>query len=336
MAAKVPRERLIGTLLYKKNGFTELLSPNTYPQEIYERHILRLSGIHTKVGTVDGVAVAENPLTLLKAIQVRFGSNAWVDIPGPDLHVLSHYIMQRPGRPAPGLLASTGDKNSDDTFGVDLELPFALKDMVAPRRGFFPANRYTSPAVGLRINWGSESDMVNGGTFSTNQLDSCQVDVIGREWSGQPEFEAAKNYFLHKRISAVTPTNGSALVKYPIEIPRDASRLRGVLIKTYQDSPETPDLTVISDTADLTLIYGTTDRKYEYTYGLLRSINERDYGIALPPGYVFIDLAPDGDFGALQDTTAGLFQILFNTNAVAAAQIRCTFVRYEPGIGFQE
>jgi hypothetical protein len=328
MAAKVPRLRKLGSLAYVKNNFSEMLSPNLFPQLIYSFLFFRLSGSITTGAGALGTAVAENPYTLIKSIQVKIAGTDFIDIPATDLRILAHYIGQRPGV-APTSTAVANTASATQSFKADLMLPFSLTDMhfSGRRRGFFASNRY--PTVSLRINWGSEEDLIAAGGYATKAVDAgCVLDVWAEEWSQEPAFESASNLLLHKRGQQTVDANGVVLTNYSIELPRDPSLLRGVLIKQFTDVPETPITTLFTALKAITLRYGKTDRKLEFDYETLQRINTRDYGIALPNGYVFLDLAPDGDFARLQDTTSGVFELLVDSASVANAKIRTTFVRY--------
>lgn len=328
MSAKPPRRKTVGTLNYTANQTDTLLGENKFPAYLYEDLYLRLSGSHQKVGTVNPTLVPENPLTCVNFIRNTIGDTDFIKAPLTDLAVLSSYIFRRPGRVPSNLVPSTADRNSTDSFSADIWLPYIQPDMIDARRGIFPSNRYTN--VSLNVDWADHNAMVTGGTLTTNQLNTTKIDVVAQEWTGEKAYENATNYQLHKRVSFLYNTNGQALVDQLIEIPRDPSQLRGVLVKFIVPSPETPQPigTGALSTDKVSLLFNKNDHKIDHTWGALQTQNTDDYGIQLPDGYYFFDLAPDGDRARLQDTTSGVYELQVNCQAVGSQQLRILPVRY--------
>lgn len=333
MTAAVPRERRVGTILYSKNTYgQDLFGPNGgLPLSVLKNYTLRLSGSLTIAGgTTNGTTVPENPRTLIKAIQIvvtGLTGDTFVDIPLTDLVVMSHYIGRRPG------LAPTETPVSSGAAGVysflgEYRLPFALEDMSNPYRGFFASNRYAQ--VRLRILWGSEEDLVSGGDRTKTVAATTTCDIWQEDFGFDVMFEGKKDYLLHQRVQTKNVTiNNVVQTNFEIEIPRTPAFLRGVLLKTMTDVPETGITTLMGGENQITLMYNDSDRKFEYTWNQLVRKNREDYRISLPTGYVFIDLSPLGDFSLLQNMlNLNKISLRIDNSAVANAIIRMTLLKY--------
>lgn len=339
--ANVPRERKIGTIAYVASSFgTDLFGPNGgLPLLPYEYWVLRLSGTLTADALADGTIVAENPRTLIKAVQVvvtGLTGDTFIDLPLTDLVVLSHYIGRRPSM-APDedpVTLTEVQIGGAITFYGEYAIPFNLEDMANPYRGMFAANRYAQ--VRLRVQWGNEVDFIalSAGTVT---LSNTKVDVWVREYAFEPRFETATDLLLHQRTTVRRDSiNAVVLTDFDVEIPRTAAFLRGILLKQYTSTaaaPETAISTLLTGEAPITLLYNDTDRKYEFTHDQLRRQNRENYARGgvnnLPTGYTFLDLSPKGDFSLLQNLlNLQKMVVRVNTASVANAILRTTLVKY--------
>lgn len=336
MTAEVPRERRIGQINFVRNNFgQDLVSPN-FPLLDYEWLVLRLSGsVTVSGGTTDGTVGVEAPFSLVKSIQVvvtGLTGDTFVDIPMSELRVITHMIGRRPAlEPKFAAPAATVGTN---TFFAEVYLPFALEDMSNPYRGFFASNRYGQ--VRLRIQWGNEEDLINGGDRTEVVDATTLIEVFGREYSYNPTFELANDLLLNQRVFVKDISiNNSAQTNFEIEIPRTASFLRGILLKQFvQTTFEQPINTLINGDQQVTLLYNDLDRKYEYKWNQLTRQNFEMYRGDFPlvgglPFYAFLDLSPRGDFARLQNMlNLQKIAIRVDNNAVANAFLRVVLLKY--------
>ena len=331
MYVNPPIERLIGNLAYAETTLVELVSPNHWPADIYDTLTLRLRGTHTK-GNGDGIAIDDDPFALLRRVHCYAGQGDFVSITGPDLRVLN--IIMKPDRNGRDVVhtPSVASAPGATAFSAVLGLPFQMPDMMDPRRGFWRSGRYGSSKFG--ITFGAPTDLASGET-GTNTITSCSVDVVAETWGGEPAFEAPPDrtkIILHKRTDQLYPTAGAVLTENRLLIPSDRSKLRGVLLKSYIPSPERA-VNLFGDNDPIKLLYNKEDVKIASTYRRIREANERQFGRALPPEYLWLDLAPDGDWNRLRDIEEGVYEVMVTTtNAVANSLIRALFVRYAPGL----
>jgi hypothetical protein len=345
-AAAAPRERLLGSLAYNRNGFSELIQGKGggLSAEIYDYFRLQLVGTEEKNSSLNFTVNDGNPFSLLKSIQTRHGSDAWNDISGKDLRQLSHKIHDeyRRAKEAPNTVATSNDATSvnpvQDVFSTNLYFPFRLDDMTlaGKRSGAWATNRYgasgaSTPSV--RVIFGNETDLTTeAGVVVKHDIINCQINVYGRVWSGDSKFEPAK-FLLNSRTTEFYDVNNTAWKDKKLEIKNRAAKLRGVLLYAYTDQPETPQTNLIPADAAITLLFNNSDRKYEYTAQYIQELNEANYGARLDDGYYYIDLAEDGDFGRLQDLSAGTFELVIGkTNAIANAKLRVVSEYYAPSM----
>lgn len=328
-------------MAFVRNAYTtpDLSGPNNgFPLRTYKQLLIDVQGTLTIAGgAADGLPVIENPRSLIKAIEIQLSGSplgdAFISMPLTDLVVLNmtEYRSLNSDPIEDGIESGAAGAY---TFRGRYVLPFVMPSFSNPYKGMFVAGKPGISQVSLRIRWGTEEDLVAGGD-RVKTISATTATVYGVDFTGFGGIESSKELFYHQRIASITKTyNATAGVDQDIIFPRTPAFLKGILMKQMTvdaNGVETPSTTLIRATDPIVFMLNTLDRKYDLTWEQVQERNRRDYRRTLPDGYIFLDMAPEGDEELIRlmlMTNFSEMKVRFNNASVANGVVRASLVKY--------
>lgn len=299
--------------------------PNTF---LYKNMMLRLSGTTTNTATVPTGSINENPLGLLRRIDlIADGRKLLWSIAGRDAFRLSQIMNGKVGE----LTAAPNTASSTVSFAASFVVHCEAKGLGRPIESYFDSRPFTK--VELRVQWGTVADIwsTNNGT-TVNAATQISMHL-------QQSLEGVEQIAFNRLLmfdEQATATSGSGTLSF--KIPR-AGLLMAILLRT--DASNAPSNAILEGSSVATFQL-KSDNNFIHKDGLrfdtLRNRNiielQLDTGSTggANTGYYWIDLSEDGLFTSLLNTydLNTLDLVLTNVAGAASQIVHPTYVYFEP------
>lgn len=275
MGLPVTLVRKLGTIDWTENKLKSLENgmPRNYE---YYRLWLRLSADITIV-TGATTAYIEAFWKLLKRVEIIANGNTVIkSLDGAALGRLAQFLHEK----LPNYSAVPTGVAANQTFNASLPIDFAMPRSVKPVDTLLNAPLFSS--LDLNILWGSKSDLYSADGANAT-INSANIEVESLEETSAEVFGGMvhKVHTLEKEVTAST-------TKFEIPL-TGVTRYRGFLI--YADDDGDPSDSIINSIQlkDGANIFRDTDWKN------LQDANYSDHKLsAVPTGWAFLDMCPDG------------------------------------------
>jgi hypothetical protein len=299
--------------------------PNTF---LYKNMMIRLSGTATNGGTGPTGSVNENPLGLIRRLDlIADGRKLLWSIAGRDAFRLSQIMNGKVGE----FTAAAATVSTTVPFAASFVVHNEAKGLGRPIESYFDSRPFTK--VELRVQWGTVSDVWS--TPQTTTINAVTQLSIHLQQSLEGVEQIAFNRLLMFDEQA-TATSGFGTLTF--KVPR-AGLLMAILLRT--DASLSPSNAILEGSTVATFQL-KSDNNFVHKDGLrfdtLRNRNvielQLDTGATggANTGYYWIDLSEDGLFTSLLNTydLNTLDLVLFNVAGAASQIVHPTYVFFEP------
>ena len=326
---QTPQDRLLFTVSYQASQTVRTFS-ETFPRSLYSGLELRLSGTISKTESCAGTLATNPSASFLRGLRIVADGEVVKDISGPNLRVLSHHIFRGQDSNFTDMTAGT---DSAEAFNGKLALDFAYPLAKNPAATLFPANRFGQ--IEFAVDWGARGDMLAGGSYSGESFPTSPTLEVRGEEIIDPAANSAE-YFLAKYRTVTNSISSLAQTEASYELPT-GEVVAGVLLHQKTSTPDTDIATLVVAGGDVIIRVNGSNRKLETTWRDLTEKNQRDYGIAMPTGFAFIDFMrgyprSGGDFNRALRADRGVSQLelLLDTASVGSASLEAVLVTLKP------
>lgn len=267
--------RKLGVIDFVSNKLKSLENglPRNYE---YYRLMLRLTADIT-IAAGGATAYTEAFWKLLKRVEVVANGNIVIkSFDGPAIGRLAQFFHEK----LPNYSAVPTAEGANQTFAALLPIDFAMPRSIKPVDTLLNGPLFSS--LDLNILWGSETDMYSANADKAT-INSAEVEVESLEEVSAQVFGGLvhKVHTLEKEVTASTSK---------FEIPLNGvTKYRGFLIHSEVDG--NPNNSVINS---IQLKDGGNIMR-DNDWANLQDANYSDHKLAaVPTGYAFIDMCPDG------------------------------------------
>ena len=265
--------------------------------------------------------LADNALSLLRSIRILADGETIKEFEPRQMRVYSHFVGR--GVDTDMTMITLGTDTAE-RFEARLELDFQFLRTRAPFLGWFPAFRYNQ--IGIEVDVGDFTSLVAGGTYTSVSYSTAPTVEVWGEEIQSPKAYNFTGYLLHKcqqRIYALNGTANAAGSEAVYELPI-GEVYRGLLIHQFLRTPDLANNSLLRGESgttydNLIVRVNGTFRRVETNWYELRRRNKARYGVALPPGYAFIDFVEDGDLMKVLRGDAGISSVQFMASNASIA-----------------
>lgn len=317
--------------------------------DVIEDLIVNYAGTLTiSGGTTDGLPTSYNPasyLTRLYMSVVGLPIPELLNITMKDLNVLTMCAqrnMESDPDEEPVLSGAAGAVN----FRAGYRIPFGALDMRNGDQYFLDIPsliKAGAQSVNLRAQFGGVEHLVSNYDLTntlvgdrTRAITAATMKLDRTTYTTDGRYSDLKDKLLLSRQSMADIALPTANPYYDVPILKNPAYLRRLGIYTYRrltDGTEVGDDSIITSDMIVRLLVGSTDTPIEVSARFLRAEALRRFRRPLPPGYMVIDLCPNGDPATLKQwNLAALPQVKlrFENAAVTGAYVRVFLEEHIP------